>query len=350
MNALQEMLASSAAELFASEVTPELLASVDDGVWPHALWSVLEAAEYPQLFAQPDEDVSWADAYPLVAAAGHALAPVPLPETLLASWLLLRLGMDGVEGLLTIVPQRAHEAWQVERQGAERLVSGRAVSVPWAAIAGHLVAVVRDGNTAALAVLPAAKLDIEPGRNVAGEPRDTVTARAVAAVGFAPLGDLPDDVVQRFGALLRATQIAGAVGRILRGSARHASEREQFGRPIGQFQAVSQQLAVLAEEAVAAEVATAAAWTAAAVDPTTQEVAIAKIRAGKAAGIAAQIAHAIHGAIGITSEHSLHFATRRLWSWRSEFGAESHWACELGGSVLRGGGAMLWPSVTRRAT
>ena len=147
--------------------------------------------------------------------------------------------------------------------------------------------------------------------------------------------------------MLRATQIAGAIKRVLGLTAAYAKERQQFGRPIGQFQAISQQIAVLAEESVAAEVAAATAFRAAALDPTTRAIAIAKVRAGKAAGIAPAIAHAVFGAIGITSEHSLHFATRRIWSWRAEFGHEAFWARELGAAVLAGGGAQLWPSLTR---
>jgi hypothetical protein len=37
-----------------------------------------------------------------------------------------------------------------------------------------------------------------------------------------------------------------------------------------------------------------------------------------------------HSAIGFTHEHSLHRLIRRLWSWRDEFGTESHWSRELG--------------------
>ena len=60
------------------------------------------------------------------------------------------------------------------------------------------------------------------------------------------------------------------------------------------------------------------------------EIAAAKVRAGEAAGVGAGIAHQVHGAIGFTYEHSLHFATRRLWSWRAEFGTESGGRSELG--------------------
>src|SRR4029077_13419068 len=71
-------------------------------------------------------------------------------------------------------------------------------------------------------------------------------------------------------------------------------------------------------------------------------VATAKARVGEAAGKVAEICHQVHGAIGFTHEHPLHFATRRLWSWRDEFGHETYWqerigrlGCEAGCEALR---------------
>ena len=82
-------------------------------------------------------------------------------------------------------------------------------------------------------------------------------------------------------------------------------------------------------------------------DPTP-EVAAAKVVAGEAAGIAAAIGHQVHGAIGYTYEHALHFITRRLWSWRSEFGTEAEWAEEIGRAAMARGAGALWDDVTRR--
>lgn len=59
--------------------------------------------------------------------------------------------------------------------------------------------------------------------------------------------------------------------------------------------------------------------------------------------------HQVHGAMGFTQEHALHFATRRLWSWRDECGAESFWQEWIGRTVCRNGGAALWPSLVERA-
>src|ERR1700748_2908559 len=83
-------------------------------------------------------------------------------------------------------------------------------------------------------------------------------------------------------------------------------------------------------------------------DPAKQEflVAIAKTRVGDAATIASEIAHQVHGAIGFTKEYALKLSTRRLWSWRDEFGGETEWAAKVGSYVCRGGGDALWPTLT----
>ncbi len=76
------------------------------------------------------------------------------------------------------------------------------------------------------------------------------------------------------------------------------------------------------------------------------EVASAKIRVGEAAGEGAAIGHQVHGAIGFTIEHILHRYSRRLWSWRDDFGSESEWAVRLGNMIAAKGGDELWPTLT----
>ena len=151
-----------------------------------------------------------------------------------------------------------------------------------------------------------------------------------------------------YGALARAAQMAGALESLLAQSVRYATERKQFGRPIGAFQAIQHQLAILAGHTAAAGMAAANACRAAERGDPTFEVAAAKVRVGEAAGVACSIAHQTHGAIGFTYEHSLHFSTRRLWSWRAEFGAESVWAAELGRRVAARGADQLWADLTAR--
>ena len=74
----------------------------------------------------------------------------------------------------------------------------------------------------------------------------------------------------------------------------------------------------------------------------------AKLRVGEAAGKVCDIVHQVHGAIGFTHEHRLHHFTRRLWSWRDEFGVESQWALDLGRLMIAEGADGLWPFLAAR--
>jgi acyl-CoA dehydrogenase len=128
----------------------------------------------------------------------------------------------------------------------------------------------------------------------------------------------------------------------------YAGDRVQFGRPIGKFQAIQQQLALAAEQVAAAGVAVASAVVAAGAGDIAFAAGAAKLRVGEAAGKVADIVHQVHGAIGFTHEHRLHQLTRRLWSWRDEFGVESAWALELGRLAASQGADGIWPFLAQR--
>ena len=75
-------------------------------------------------------------------------------------------------------------------------------------------------------------------------------------------------------------------------------------------------------------------------------IAMAKTRVGEAATLACEIANQAHGAIGFTKEYALQLSTRRLWSWREEFGADPEWAATVGHYVCGIGADELWPTLT----
>ena len=189
-------------------------------------------------------------------------------------------------------------------------------------------------------------------RYIAAEPRDSLRFDGeVVAAALLPASVDPARLFA-FGAMARAAQIAGALEMALEQSVQYANDRSQFGTPIGKFQAVQQELARMAGEVAAAGAAVENA-SRAADRPSSRgssragfEMAVAKIRASEAASIVAGvagIAHQTHGAMGFTYEHALHFATRRLWSWRAEFGSEIYWSEHLGRSLASHGGPALWP-------
>jgi acyl-CoA dehydrogenase len=319
----------------------------ESGVWPQALWNALEESGLPRAWVPEDlggAGAAMADGFAVLRAAGRFAAPVPLAETLMAGWLLARAGIAVPEGPLTIAPVHADGNIAL---GPEGRLAGRARRVPFARHARHIAVLARRGDSQVVALVETSPLPIRHDRSLAGEPRDAVSFDGAQpeAVGAA---DIDADAIQRFGAAVRLQQMAGALEKILDQSVQWALDRVQFGRPIAKFQAVQHSLAMLAGEVAAASAAAdLAAEACDGAEPGAAEIAIAKVRAGEAAGAGAAIAHQVHGAMGFTYEHSLHHATRRLWSWREEFGNETVWATRLGRMVAAEGADRLWPFVTR---
>jgi acyl-CoA dehydrogenase len=149
-------------------------------------------------------------------------------------------------------------------------------------------------------------------------------------------------------ALAIVALIGGVLQRAMEMAIDHANTRVQFGKPLGKQQAVQQSLALLAEEVAAVAVAAQAAARARDKGDAEFEIACAKLRANRAAGTGAAIAHQVHGAIGFTIEYPLHIYTRKLTEWRSAFGNDAVWADRVGSFVVAQGGAGLWTEITRR--
>ena len=348
MGELGRLLSDTVTRLFNNLVTKELIESAEKGAWPDKLWRALEEGGLtlplvPE--ANGGAGGAWADAHTVVRSAGKHTAPVPLPETIVAGWLLGQAGLDVPMGPLTIAPVHRDERLRFARAGGGGTLHGTATRVPWGATAGHVVIVAEDGATPVVALVARGAGRVTADRSLALEPRETLVFDGAPVVAAAPARVAPDAVVL-YGAMIRAAQMAGALESLLEQSARYATERKQFGKPIGNFQAIQHNLALLAGHVAAAGIAAEHAFVAADRGEPRRAVAAAKVRAGEAAGLGAGIAHQVHGAIGFTYEHSLHFATRRLWSWRAEFGSESQWAQDLGRAVAARGAERLWADLT----
>lgn len=346
-NDSDNIIVDTATRIFRDLCQPATINDAENGVWSKALWTALEEAGLPLAWvpeALGGAGADMADGFAVLRAAGRFAAPVPLAETLIAGWLLARAGIAAPAGPLTIAPVHADGNIAL---GADGRLTGRARRVPFARNAGHIALTAHRGGERVVALVAAAGLPVAHDKSLAGEPRDTVSFDGAVVREVAP-ADLDEDAVQRLGAAVRLQQMAGALETILDQSVQWALDRSQFGRPIAKFQAVQHNLATLAGEVAAAGAAAdLAAEAGAAADIPAAEIAIAKVRAGEAAGTGAAIAHQVHGAMGFTYEHTLHHATRRLWSWREEFGNEAVWAARLGRLVAAEGADRLWPFLAK---
>lgn len=318
------------------------------------LWSTVVELGWPAV-GTPEEHGgaggTLRDLAVLVEGLGRHVTSLPLVETALASRLLGAAGRPVPEGAATVVLPRAGELLRLSGTGSQRTLTGTASRVPWGAVADLLVVLARDDDDASVVVaLPADSDGVERtgGGNLAAEARDTVRLDGVAVTDDMVLADVPEEQqVLAAGALLRAVQAVGALETAYDHTRRHISEREQFGKPLIAFQAVAHGLAGIASHLALARTAVDAAvaeWDGS--EGSVEVVAAARVVVGAAATEVARSAHQLHGAMGVTREHPLHLATRRLWSWRDEWGTEQQWAGLLGQALLPQGSAGVWRWVT----
>jgi hypothetical protein len=329
----EDVLVSEAANrLFAKHAT--VSAGVESEPLPHEFWKEFIASGLGEVLAQGgDSSIHYAVA--VARACGYHAIAAPIAEAILAQWLAARSGLPAEASVATVA---------LESRPASRMTFER---VPWGREADVLYCISEANGKNLIARALTAGAQIVVSRNLAGEPRDRMT--------FAPghewnrwSANVDAMEVYAVAALLRAAQMAGAMERTLELAIEHANTRVQFGRPIGKFQAVQQMIAQLANQVAAASAAVDLGADGLTCGDGLPEVAVAKSRAGEAAGLAAEIAHQVIAAMGFTMEHPLHRYTRRLWSWRDECGNESFWNERLGAEAVGAGARGMWPLLADR--
>jgi len=299
--------------------TPAVVREVERGQGAAALWSEVEASGYAELLV--DEAAGGAglglpEAFALWLACGLHALPVPLAQTAWVRAVLPLAGLGAPRGPLTLATQCSRDA-----QGA-----WRCQNLPFGLVSDWVL--VSDAQGAAL--LPVAAGERQPN-GVFGSLQAHIHWPAQAA-GALPLPG-PIDLLHA-GALMTATLMAGAMQRVLEATLAFANDRAQFGKAIGKFQAVQQQLSVMAEQVFAARMAAQIGCSGDGIAPHPLRAAVAKARASEAAEKVVAIAHAVHGAIGVTAEYDLQLLTRRLQEWRADFGSQGYWHAQLGQALV----------------
>ncbi|HOB93318.1 MAG TPA: acyl-CoA dehydrogenase family protein [Aquabacterium sp.] len=348
------LIEDSAAKLFSTQVDKDRRLRAEAGEWDAALWQQVTDSGFHLLLATEAAGgfgEGWTAAWPLLRGLGYWQVPLPLAETMVAAQLASLAGFALPDGPLTLIEQGEGNAFTVSGSGADATVTGTAHHVPWARHASAALVSLADGRLALLD-LKAAGVTVQPHANHAGLPSDTLVldrARLQAmAANPLPLAR----PAWTLGAAARSAMLVGALESALEQAVRYAGERVQFGKPLGKYQAIQQQLALMAGDVAAARVAALVAMAdcpggaQGSCAATHFSTAVAKVRTGEAATRGTSIAHQVHGAIGFTHEHALHFATRRLWAWRAEFGSDAVWAVELGRAAIAARSAGFWAGVT----
>lgn len=248
----------------------------------------------------------------------------------------------------------------------EPLVDTAFIAAPWLAADGHEVLAAVATGEARIAVAHAANpwiADLETATHVLapdGGPEPLVSRSAFPANGLSaesidPLRRLSRFETSRFddarlldlGALMTAAQLTGLAEAMLRQAADYAKVRQQFGQPIGAFQAVKHQLASIM---TAIEFAKPVVWRAAqSLDEGSPHAALAvshaKLAAGDAAVAAAETAIQTHGAMGYTYEVDLHYLMKRAWALAGAWGDRAFHLARVEAAVV-GGTAPIGPEHT----
>jgi acyl-CoA dehydrogenase len=257
--------------------------------------------------------LSLTDVVPLFLAAGEYLLPIPFAETMVARAMIAAAGAQSPPGRTIVL-------WPAAR-------AGRLISQVDPLCERSSLALMQRGTEFRLLPMAFGERRTDPFRMWSARPE--LNASPLAAF------ELPHVNLLHWAAAITAANMAGAMERLLGLSLAHVNDRQQFGRSIGKFQAIQQQLSVFAERTVAARVAARIGLTGSALALDGRRVAVAKSIANESARASVSIAHAVHGAIGISEAHDLQLYTRRLARWQVSFGSDAYWQRYLGGSRLK---------------
>lgn len=317
---MEDLLRDAITALFSDRSTPAAARraekeGLDRDLWKQVAEGGFDLALVPE--GSGGSGLALREVSAVLEACGRHAAPIPLGEAMLARGYAALCGAQIPEGIVTAAMAR---------------IEGDAVAcsaVPWGRGAEWVLAVA--GERAFVMPAAKAKSAAHEGPHGAGEfDMSWRTADARARIDAPPEADW-----FAAGAALRTAQIAGALDTVLELTLRYAGERVQFGRPLAKFQALQQQIAVMAEDAFASRMAACAACDSDTALPSAARAGAGKVVASEAASRASAIAHAVHGAMGIAEEHDLQLFTRRLLAWRMQYGSEGYWAARAGGALLR---------------
>jgi len=132
-------------------------------------------------------------------------------------------------------------------------------------------------------------------------------------------------IVER-GDVAKCCELVGNFQWTLEDTIAYAKERQQFGRPIGSFQALQHYCADIYTYVEGAKLsAYQAAWMLSEGFPCTKEIAVAKLWISEVSSRIFNLAHQIHGAMGVTIEHDLHFYTTRAKSVEFSYGKDNYY-------------------------
>ena len=332
----QLAFAETLAEVLAKKCPPEQVRAVWESEAGYAtdLWESL--GELGVLAVTVPEShgglgLNEVDLVKLQEAAGRAAAPAPLLEQVAVAAPALAQAGDTELAQRWLGPAAAGEALLTAAVAGAGLEDSDDTGTP-------LTSLVNYGAQADLAVLShQGQLYAVERSSYEAEPLESVDgSRRLAQVTWSPseaslLPGASAELAFDRGALAAAAQCVGVAAYLLDTTVEYVKEREQFGKPVGSYQAVKHHLAELAKAVGFARPSVyAAAWALSCPGAELEQserqqfVSAAKSLASDAADLAAQKCLQCHGAIGYTYESDLHLWLKRAWSLSASWG-DARW-------------------------
>lgn len=363
----QQLLQRSASEFFAKRSPVERVREIEDGDLGYSpeLWR--EMADLGWLAITSPEAYggtggSLLDLYPIYEEMGRFLVPSPhLDTVVVAGEVILAAGTeeqrqrvlpaiargDAIVGLAlteadgSVGPRSV--ALDAERRGGDYVLNGTKLLVGFAPSADSFLVTARTSADGVSVLLVDAGNDgITWTRmpNLAGQPLYAVAFDGVAAPGDAVVGDVDagwDALLPAItkGALLQTVTIVGAAYAVLEMTNQYAKDREQFGKPIGSYQAVQYMVSDILIDLHRAELlAKQAVFRVATGRPAAREAAIAITFGKQAAAHLHRQAHEVHAGVAFMLEHDLTLYSRRSKFWENNLGDARFWQEQLAAAML----------------
>jgi alkylation response protein AidB-like acyl-CoA dehydrogenase len=298
----QQEIQRTAREFLAARFTPEKVrALAESGSYDDSLWREISDLGWPGIAideSRGGQGLGMIELVILCEELGYACAPTPFLSNAAAGLLIDAVGGDA-----------EREEWlpgiaSGEARGAAAFTPDEEAIVPDAQEAAAIVLPEGDG----VRVVRAADANVEPVELIDSTRR---YARVSADGGDSLPGD-PATGVNRV-AIAVAAELTGIAQRAMEMAVSYAKEREQFGRPIGAYQAVSHRCARMLLDTEESRSLTYYAGWAADAEPESlpMAAAMAKARASDAAWEVTASALQVLGGIGFTWEHDLQFLLKR---------------------------------------
>ena len=331
LNEEQQVVSDLAAQLFGDLATTERVKAVEDeGSFDVDLWTELAAAGLVGLCLPESHDGSGMGTLELSLIAeqqGRNVAQVPLTHTVSAAMAIGEFGSDELkaatlprvaEGSLILTAALAEPganrvlepSVSLRANGDHYVLTGSKPAVPYAVEADHiLISATDESGLPAIAVVDTTADGVlaEPVDTTSHEPQAHLTIDTKVDAAWVMSEERCLDWLRQRHLAVQCAVLTGVAGGSVTLTAEHVSTRQQFGRPLSAFQAVSQRAAdgYIYTEAMRTTMLNAA-WRLDADLDATSDVLVAAYWASEGAQIVVLGSQHLHGGVGSDVDHPVH--------------------------------------------